>query len=120
MTCNYGPSFLGSAGQTLTDFEKNMQDGDFGPATSWYGYNGHSSFNEDAYDDYADPMAEMMRSMSRQPEVGYDFLQGDGNADFVFDKRDWSNDGYDGISALADRVSTDSDDLRGPPRTRPR
>ena len=85
-----------------------MQDGDFGPATYWYGHNGHSAFNEDAYgSDYADPMAEMMRSMSRQPEVGYDFLQGEGNADFVFDKRDWSNDGYDGVSALADRVSTD-------------
>jgi hypothetical protein len=60
-------------------------------------------------------MAEMMRAMSRQPEVGYDFIREEGNADFFFDKRDWSHDGYDGISALADRVSTDPDIYRQHP-----
>ena len=73
----------------------------------WYSHNGLSPFNESDNGDYADPMAEMMRAMSRQPEVGYDFIREEGNADYFFDKRDWSHDGYDGIAALADRVSTD-------------
>ena len=104
---DYGPDFLKGAADELATFEKNMQDGDFGPATYWYAHNGYSAFNEGKGMDYADPMAEMMRAMSRQPEVGYEFIREPGNADYFFDKRDWSNDGYDGISALADRVSTD-------------
>ena len=45
---------------------------------SWYGHNGYSPFNESEDVTYADPMAEMMRAMSRQPEVGYDFITGEG------------------------------------------
>ncbi len=105
---NYDGDFLAGAADTLATFEKEMADGSFGPATFWYGHNGYSAFDGDHYGgSFADPMAEMMRAMSRQPEVGYDFLRAPGNADFFFDKRDWSNDGYDGIAALADRVSTD-------------
>ncbi|MDX6231858.1 MAG: hypothetical protein QOH68_826, partial [Nocardioidaceae bacterium] len=103
---DYGPEFLKSAADELAYFEKQSEDG-FMPASVWYAHNGYSAFNEGEDLDYADPMAEMMRAMSRQPEVGYDFIREPGNADYFFDKRDWSNDGYDGISALADRVSTD-------------
>ncbi len=103
---DYGPEFLKSAADEMAYFEKQSQDGPMGPATYWYSHNGYSAFDEDM-EGYADPMAEMMRAMSRQPEVGYDFIREEGNADYFFDKRDWSNDGYDGISALADRVSTD-------------
>ncbi len=110
---DYGPEFLKSAADELAYFEKQSEDG-FMPATVWYAHNGPSPFNEGQ--DTADPMAEMMRAMSRQPEVGYDFIREEGNADYFFDKRDWSQDGYDGISALADRVSTDPDIYEAHPR----
>ena len=103
---DYGPDFLKSAADEMAYFEKQSDKG-YMPASVWYSHNGYSAFNEGEGMDYADPMAEMMRAMSRQPQVGYDFIREPGNADYFFDKRDWSNDGYDGISALADRVSTD-------------
>ncbi len=80
-----------------------------GDASSWYYHTGISQFNESENAEAADPMAEMMRALSRQPEVGYDFITEGDRADFYFDKRDWSQDEYDGIAALADRVSTDPD-----------
>ena len=112
---DYGPEFLKSAADELAYFEKQSEEGGFMSASEWYSKNGASAFNEGEGFDYPDPMAEMMRAMSRQPEVGYDFIREEGNADFFFDKRDWSHDGYDGISALADRVSTDPDIYRQHP-----
>ena len=106
---DYDPRFLTGAADTLDEFEHQMKDSDFGDAAVWYSHNGYSYFNEDSIGSYADPMAEMMRAMSRQPQVGYDFITEGDRANFYFDKRDWSNDGYDGIAALADRVSTDPD-----------
>ncbi len=114
---DYDGDFLLGAAETMATFEKEMADGDFGPATYWYGHNGYSAFDgENFTGSFADPMAEMMRAMSRQPEVGYEFIRQPGNAHFFFDQRDWSNDGYDGIAALADRVSTDPDVYRAHPR----
>lgn len=106
---DYSADFLTGAADTLDEFEHLSKDGPFGDAAVWYNHNGYSFFNQDDQGSYADPMAEMMRAMSRQPEVGYDFITEGDRADFYFDKRDWSNDGYDGIAALADRVSTDPD-----------
>ncbi len=112
---DYGPEFLKSAADELAYFEKASEDG-FQTATQWYYHTGFSPLDgENAGGTNVDPMAEMMRAMSRQPEVGYEFIREEGNADFFFDKRDWSNDGYDGISALADRVSTDPEIYRQHP-----
>ena len=111
---NYGPEFLKGAADEMATFEKRMDESGFMDARDWYSKNSMGGFMEgDAA--WADPMAEMMRAMSRQPEVGYEFIREPGNADYFFDKRDWSNDGYDGISALADRVSTDPDIYRAHP-----
>lgn len=106
---DYDPDFLLGAAETLDEFEHLSKDGPMGDAAAWYSHNGYSSFDSDEPNGYEDPMAEMMRAMSRQPEVGYDFITEGDRADFYFDKRDWSLDGYDGIAALADRVSTDPD-----------
>ena len=106
---NYSPEFLTGAANKLDEFEQLAQDGPMGDASSWYYHTGISQFNESENAESADPMAEMMRALSRQPLVGYDFITQEGRADFYFDKRDWSQDEYDGIAALADRVSTDPD-----------
>ena len=104
---NYDPTFLSGAAEQLAEYEKMTEDG-IQPATDWYYHTGFSPLDpEGEVGENVDPMAEMMRAMSRQPEVGYDFLQTEGNAAYFFDRRDWSKDGYDGIAALADRVSTD-------------
>ena len=112
---DYDPDFLTGAADTLDTFEQQMKDSDFGEAAYWYNHNGYSAFNEGEEMTYADPMAEMMRAMSRQPEVGLDFFSGAERRDFYFDKRDWSNDGYDGIAAVADRASTDPATVRDNP-----
>jgi hypothetical protein len=106
---NYSADFLTGAANKLDDFEQMSAESDWMDASTWYSHTGYSPFNDSEEVTYADPMAEMMRAMSRQPEVGYDFITGEGRADFYFDKRDWSHDGYDGIAALADQVSTDPD-----------
>ena len=106
---NYSPEFLTGAADKVDEFERLAEDGPMGDASSWYYHTGISQFNESENAEAADPMAEMMRALSRQPEVGYDFITEGDRADFYFDKRDWSQDEYDGIAALADRVSTDPD-----------
>ena len=105
---DYSPEFLTGAANKLDEFERLAEDG-MGDANQRYYHTGISQFNESEGAEAADPMAEMMRALSRQPEVGYDFITEGGRADFYFDKRDWSQDEYDGIAALADRVSTDPD-----------
>ena len=113
---DYGPEFLKSAADELAYFEKQSAEGGYQTASEWYYRTGFSPLDGDQeLGNNVDPMAEMMRAMSRQPEVGYDFIREEGNADYFFDKRDWSLDGYDGISALADRVSTDPDIYRAHP-----
>jgi hypothetical protein len=106
---NYSAEFLTGAANKLDEFEQLSAESDWMDASTWYYHTGISQFNESENAENADPMAEMMRALSRQPEVGYDFITAEGRADFYFDKRDWSHDGYDGIAALADRVSTDPD-----------
>ena len=104
---DYSADFLTGAANELDSFEQMSAESDWMDASTWYSHTGISPFSESEDASYTDPMAEMMRAMSRQPEVGYDFITQEGRADFYFDKRDWSHDGYDGIAALADRVSTD-------------
>ena len=116
---NYSADFLTGAADKLDEFEQLA-----GRTAPWAmpargtPTPAYSQFNESEDAEYADPMAEMMRALSRQPEVGYDFITEEDRADFYFDKRDWSHDEYDGIAALADRVSTDPDVYGAHPRGR--
>ena len=112
---DYSPTFLKGAANELDQFEQLSKDGPMGDATVWYGHNGYSEFNEGEEVKAGDPMAEMMRAMSRQPAVGMEFLNDEDRRNYYFSDRDWSQDGYDGVSALADSVSTDADNLKNDP-----
>lgn len=100
----YGADFLVSAGNTLVDFEKRCADGSL-PASYWYGHNGYGPLNSGS--GYADPMAVLLKSMSGNAQATGDFLSDKATRDFLFDQRDFSDDGYAGVSALADTASTD-------------
>ena len=112
---NYSPEFLTGAADKLDEFEQLAQDGPMGDARSWYSHTGHSPFNESEGAEQADPMAEMMRALSRQPDVGMQFFESEDRRNLYFNDRDWSYDGYDGIAAVADSVSTDADNLQKNP-----
>ena len=103
------PSSSPAPPSTLDEFEQLSAGRRLGDAQSGTPTTATATSTRATRSPYADPMAEMMRAMSRQPEVGYDFITGEDRADFYFNERDWSHDGYDGIAALADRVSTDPD-----------
>jgi hypothetical protein len=107
---DYNSRFLTGAAEELDRFEESYGE----EATYWYAHNGASPFNEGGSLN-PDPMAEMMRALSRQPDVGMEFFESEDRRTRYFNDRDWSQDGYDGIAAVADSVSTDADNLQDNP-----
>ncbi|GEL48729.1 hypothetical protein CHO01_38450 [Cellulomonas hominis] len=66
----------------------------------------------------ADPMAAAMGQLGRHPGLGLEFFSDADGAErtgYYFAERDWSRDGFAGISEAALAIGTDADNLAGDP-----
>lgn len=97
--------------EQLDEFERSPGDR-FQSAQEWYARTGYSGLtpHDDELGGYDDPMAAALGNLGSHPEDGYRFLTDDPERQaYYFEERSWENDGFEGITRLAEGVGTDPD-----------
>lgn len=112
---DYGQDFVRGVAWELDDFER----ADPLRAQTWMHHAGFASplngLGVDADGIYQpDPMAATMGQLGKHPGLGLEFFsdsEGTARSDFYFAERDWSRDGFAGISEAALAIGTDPDNI---------
>ncbi|WP_282944797.1 hypothetical protein [Cellulomonas endometrii] len=116
----YGEGFVRGVAWELDEFER----ADPQWAQTWMHHNSFASplNGLDSGDSLTirepDPMASVMGQLGKHPGLGLEFFsdgKGEDRSDFYFGKRDWSRDGFGGISEAALAIGTDPDNLAADP-----
>ncbi len=87
-------------------------------AREWYSHTGYSPLTAgEEFSGYADdPMAAALGNLGDHPQDAYQFLTDDpSRQDFYFHERNWENDGFAGITELAEGLGTDPEMLEQHP-----
>ncbi|VTR78924.1 hypothetical protein [Cellulomonas hominis] len=116
----YGEGFVRGVAWELDEFER----ADPQWAQTWMHHNSFASplNGLDSGDSLTirepDPMASVMGQLGKHPGLGLEFFsdgKGEDRSEFYFGKRDWSRDGFGGISEAALAIGTDPDNLAADP-----
>jgi hypothetical protein len=116
----YGEGFVRGVAWELDEFER----ADPQWAQTWMHHNSFASplNGLDSGDSLAlrepDPMASVMGQLGKHPGLGLEFFsdgKGEDRSSFYFSERDWSRDGFGGISQAALAIGTDPANLEGDP-----
>jgi hypothetical protein len=116
----YGEGFVRGVAWELDEFER----ADPQWAQTWMHHNSFASplNGLDSGDSLVlrepDPMASVMGQLGKHPGLGLEFFsdgKGEDRSSFYFSERDWSRDGFGGISQAALAIGTDPANLEGDP-----
>jgi hypothetical protein len=113
---DYGEDFVRGVTWQLDEFERTA--GTLGVET-WMHHtgdgwplNGIGVDPDAAMGRWPDPMAAAMGQLGRHPGLGLEFFTADeGRYEQYFSERDWSRDGFEGISRAALGIGTDAENL---------
>lgn len=116
---DYGEDFVRGVAWELDEFERSnplraetwTHHASFASPLNGLGVDGDGIYE-------ADPMAAAMGQLGRHPGLGLEFFSDADGAErtgYYFAERDWSRDGFAGISEAALAIGTDADNLAGDP-----
>lgn len=116
---DYGESLVRGVAWQMDEFERSNPFG----ASTWAHHDSLASpltgLDGVDFSYQPDPMAAVMGQLGKHPELGLEFFTesgaGEARSDFYFAERDWSRDGFSGISEAALAIGTDPENLAGSP-----
>lgn len=118
---DYGEDLIRGVAWELDEFER----ADPQWARDWARFNSFGSplnslgLDPDGPLHEADPMAGVMGQLGKHPDLGLEFFsdgKGEDRSSFYFAERDWSRDGFGGISQAALAIGTDPGNLAADPK----